>query len=236
MSVDLTGEDIFTDPVVTMGDGDPVSMADGALLRQGFQALVDRDHYLKARIEEGLANGAGRIRKFTLPAAIKGIASPVDGDCALLTISGQVPRLFFFRSGAYLPSGDVSGLAYDSTTAVGVWVTELYHLEANNFRHRRRVLTMGDADVTVSVTDYDQVWIPNGVLTASTRTLTISDTGATNGSVFRVASGTASYYVTVEAGPNSLPVQLSLTNRSTVEFTFIDGVWRITGLGDQINS
>ncbi len=122
MSVDLTGSGAWQDPVTTMGDGDPISMAEGALLRQGFQALVDRDSYLKAVLD----NGVTKARKVTSTAALKAIAEASEGDLAILAVGG-VPRLFCFHAGS-AAGADVVGLRYDSTALAGYWVSSLFYL------------------------------------------------------------------------------------------------------------
>lgn len=99
-------------------------------------------------------------------------------------------------------------------------------------RFRRRVLTMGDAGDTVSVSDYDLVYMPSGVMTAG-RTLNISTTGAVDGDVIRVCCEDTTYDLNVDWGPSNIPLKVAATQRRWLELTYISSQWRTTGLGDK---
>lgn len=128
MSVDLTGSGSWVDPVVTMADGDPVSMADGSLLRQGFQSLVDRDSYLKGVLDTGVT----RVRNVANSAALKALASPANGDVAIVG-GGQI---YLYLAGALI-GADITGFRYDSTTATGFWAAPIYYLSTGAGAARR---------------------------------------------------------------------------------------------------
>lgn len=128
MSVDLTGSGSWVDPVVTMGNGDPVSMAEGSLLRQGLQSLADRDSYLKGVLESGVL----RVRNVANSTALKNLASPANGDVAILA-GGQI---YLFQAGAVV-GADITGFRYDSTTAAGFWAAPIYYLSTGAGAARR---------------------------------------------------------------------------------------------------
>lgn len=102
-------------------------------------------------------------------------------------------------------------------------------------RFKRRVLTIAsDASLTVSVADYDLVFLPNGILTAD-RTLTLDTTGAEEGDVFRVATADTTWSLNVEFALDSNPIKVASNARRWIEATFIGGTWRTTGLGDKVD-
>lgn len=102
-------------------------------------------------------------------------------------------------------------------------------------RFKRRVLTIAsDASLTVSVADYDLVFLPASVLTAD-RTLTLDTTGAEEGDVFRVATVDTTWSLNVEYGSDSTPIKNVSSARRWIEATFIGGAWRTTGLGDKVD-
>lgn len=99
-------------------------------------------------------------------------------------------------------------------------------------RFKRRVRTMGDANETVSVSDYDLVFMPAGVMTTS-RTVQISTTGAEEGDVIRVICEDTGTDLNVDYAATSLPLKIATTSRRWVELTYISSAWHLSGFGDR---
>lgn len=99
-------------------------------------------------------------------------------------------------------------------------------------RFRRRVRTMGNAGETVSVSDYDIVYMPPGVMSAD-RTLTISTSGAVEGDVIRVVAKDTTYALDVDWGDDVASLKRAADKQDWLELTFIGSVWVKTGTGDR---
>lgn len=123
MPVNLTDVDAFTSPVEVPDAGDPASAASGSYLRGALQALANRTRNVYNVLT---STGVPKIRKVTSTANLKAIATPVEGDVALLS-TGSVPQIFIFRSTA-LAGTDISQARYDSTTVAGQWLAPWWWL------------------------------------------------------------------------------------------------------------
>jgi hypothetical protein len=99
-------------------------------------------------------------------------------------------------------------------------------------RFRRRVLTMGDAGATVSVADYDLIYMPPGVLTAD-RTLNISTSGALEGDVIRVLCLDTTHFLDVDWGAGGNALRIDAASQRWLELTYVGSAWVMTGLGDR---
>lgn len=96
-------------------------------------------------------------------------------------------------------------------------------------RFRRRVLTMGDAGATVSVSDYDLILMLSGIMSTD-RTLNISTTGAVEGDVIRVSTTEATHNLTVDYGTDVATLRVGGAAR-WVEVTFVGSVWQRSAIG-----
>lgn len=216
-----------------------------ASVRTPFQAITDCLKYLKDIVDGGVT----RIRPLTSTADLKAVTGMTSGSVRVLQNS-NFPRLWIFRAGLY-PGADITNQLYRANDASGAWVSESFFLDGGDLalanltltgvfagkgRFRRRVLTMGNANVTVSVADYDMVYLPGGVQTTE-RTIELTNDGAVEGDVFRVFTQDAVRYVnmTTTVGTVNFPVKVSLTNPFSAELTFIGGFWRVSARGDQID-
>jgi len=99
-------------------------------------------------------------------------------------------------------------------------------------RFRRRVRVMGDASETVSVSDYDMVFMPPGVMTID-RVLTISTAGAVEGDVMRVTALDGTHFLNVDWGAANTFLKVDTAQRRWLELTFIGSNWELTALGDK---
>lgn len=137
-------------------------------------------------------------------------------------------------NGAFACDGAAS---FGSTLAVGGALTVTGNTTFNGVtkakgRFKRRVRTMGDANETVSVSDYDLVFMPAGVMTTS-RTVQISTTGAEEGDVIRVICEDTVTDLNVDYAASSTPLRINTAQRRWLELTYISGVWHLSGLGDK---
>lgn len=123
MPTNLTDSSTWTTPVAVPTDGDPVAAGAGSYIRTTFQTFANRTKYLYDILT---SSGITKIRKVTSTSALKALTSPVEGDVAILA-TGGIPQVFSFRSAA-LTGTDLSNLRYDSTAAVGYWVSPWYYI------------------------------------------------------------------------------------------------------------
>jgi hypothetical protein len=91
---------------------------------------------------------------------------------------------------------------------------------------------MGDAGASVSVADYDLIYMPASTLTMD-RTLNISTSGAVEGDVIRITSRDANYFLDVDFGGDVNSLKMITAQASWLELTFIGGAWVRTAFGDR---
>lgn len=119
MPQNITDVDEFTDPCTAPADGDT---RNAASVLTPFQKLANRTRYLYNVLT---STGVRKIRTVASSGALKALTGMVPGDVAIL-LSG-VPQLYVYRSIA-LAGSDLAGMRYDSTTAIGQWVSAWFYL------------------------------------------------------------------------------------------------------------
>lgn len=251
MPANLTETNDFPSTITVPTAGDPVSAGPGSLLRGALQALTNRSRFLY----ELLTGGVRKLRFVESYAALKALTGMAKGSVAVVYI-GNFPHLFCFLPSDSLPS-QVTDMVYPADDETGFWMSERYWFNGVNWtfgaltasslnlsgvftgkgRFRRRILKMANEDTTVSVSDFDAVFLPAGVQTTN-RTIELTNVGAVDGDVFRVFTQDSARYVTVTTtvGTISIPLQLDLAQRSWCELTFFEGFWRLSAYGDQLNT
>lgn len=160
MPQNITDVSEFTSPIVAPADGDD---RDASSVLGAFQALANRARLLYNILT---VDGVTLFRLVQSTTDLKNLTSPANGQIALL-YTGSTPRLFIFRGGTALGS-DEAGFAYNSTTAVGFWATELYYLTTGSGSTLRM--------------DAQTLAVPNRVVLAPTESAeTTGETNATTG-------------------------------------------------------
>lgn len=119
MPQNITDVDEFTSPCSAPADGDT---RNAASVLTPLQKLANRTRYLYNILT---STGVQKIRTVGSTAAMKGLSGMAAGDVAIL-LSG-VPQLYVYRSIA-LAGADLAGMRYDSTTAIGQWVSAWFYL------------------------------------------------------------------------------------------------------------
>jgi hypothetical protein len=120
MPQNITDVDEFTATVTSPADGDTRNA--GSVLAS-FQIVANRTKWLYNTLT---SRGISKIRKVTSTTDLKALASPVEGDVAILS-TGSVPQIFVYRSVA-LAGSDLSQIRYDSTVSTGQWLSPWYWL------------------------------------------------------------------------------------------------------------
>lgn len=118
MPANLTDVSTFTNPIQVPDAGDPVGAGSGSYLRTALQGFANRTKFLYDILT---STGVTKVRKVASTALLKAIASPAEGDVAIVA-SGGNPQIFMFRSTALVGS-DIAGARYDSTTVAGYWLS-----------------------------------------------------------------------------------------------------------------
>lgn len=134
---------------------------------------------------------------------------------------------------AALAVGGTSTLSGAVTMASTLAVTgnaTLSGVTKSKGRHKVRTLTMGNASASASVSDYDRVMMPSGVMSAN-RSITILNTGAETGDVLRVTNEDSTYFLSyITAGPAGGDLKRG-TNINWVDLEFDGTDWRVSGGG-----
>lgn len=172
-----------------------------------------------------------------------------DIGCERLAIHGahEGSNAFTLRGSGYVSGGfTVMGAAQvggaltllgNASVAGTLTVTDNATLNGTTVakgRFKRRVLTMTDAATTVSVSDYDLVYVSSTVLTAN-RSLAISTTGAEEGDVVRFITKNSTHSVDVDWGDGAVSFIVANDKQQWLEVTLIGGVWVRTGFGDRVD-
>lgn len=176
------------------------------------------------------------------------VTADADVACERLAIHGShLGSNLLSVNGAARITGncEINGLfacdgaaAFGSTLGVGGALTVTGNTTFNGVtkakgRFKRRVLAMTDAPTTVSVTDYDMVYVSSSVLTTA-RALIISTSGAEEGDVLRVITKNSTYSVDVDYGDGAASYLVASDKQQWLEVTFIGGAWVRTAFGDRI--
>lgn len=148
MPVNLTETSTFTSPVQVPDAGDPVSAGGGSYLRGALQALANRSKFLNDILT---STGITKVRVVANTTALKALASPAVGDVAVL--NSGIPQFYLFRSIA-LAGSDITGARYDSTVAIGQWVSPwLYLADLSGASPRLDVQTLPPPNRIVSIAE-----------------------------------------------------------------------------------
>lgn len=214
MPVDIEDVSVFTDPVTAPDDGD---FANGATIQDPIQDLANRTKYLKDRTDALYGNDPVALEG---PLELNDENVTVGEDLAVggdLTVTGGVNSATLTSSGI-LSVGGASTLTGNVSASAISYLTQL--------RVSTRVGPDADTTITVGGLLGQFIHVPT---TTTSRTYTISQTGAQDGDFFAIRNDSANILVVTGAAPGD---SVSLDPGEWVVMVRIDGTWQRFLKGD----